>query len=202
MSRILVIVAHPDDEIIWMGGTILNNPQVEWTIFSVCRASDTDREPKFRRVSEHLGAKAIIADLDDEDELSLQDATTEAEKIILEKLQGETFDILFTHGLNGEYGHERHIAVHNAINNLSRDKKIKPENIYFPDPKNASELFKVINELNGVDICFGGIGINGHIAFNEPMDPNLISVEEFKKEGLDWGMVMGVGGVEWEWFGN
>ena len=64
---------------------------------------------------------------------------------------------------------------------LDDDKKIKPENIYFPDPKNTSELMKVITELDGVDICFGGIGINGHIAFNEPMDPDLISVDDFKK---------------------
>ena len=26
----------------------------------------------------------------------------------------------------------------------------------------------MIEELGGVDICFGGVGINGHIAFNEP----------------------------------
>ena len=28
------------------------------------------------------------------------------------------------------------------------------------------------------------------------------SVEEFEREGLDWGRVMGVGEVEWEWFGE
>ena len=44
----------------------------------------------------------------------------------------------------------------------------------------TGELFKVISELKGVDICFGGIGINGHIAFNEPMNPDTISVEDFK----------------------
>jgi glucosamine-6-phosphate deaminase len=77
----------------------------------------------------------------------------------------------------------RNFMKTNLFDLLDDDKKIKPENIYFPDPKKTSELFKVINELNGVDICFGGIGINGHIAFNEPMDPNLISVEEFKKLG-------------------
>ena len=37
----LVIVAHPDDETIWMGGTILKNKNWKWTILSLCRASDT-----------------------------------------------------------------------------------------------------------------------------------------------------------------
>jgi glucosamine-6-phosphate deaminase len=70
----------------------------------------------------------------------------------------------------------------NLFDALNDNLKIKKENIYFPDPKNTGELLKVITELNGVDICFGGIGINGHIAFNEPMDPNEISVEEFKEK--------------------
>ncbi len=29
----------------------------------------------------------------------------------------------------------------------------------------------MIDERGGVDACFGGIGINGHIAFNEPPEP-------------------------------
>ena len=33
-----------------------------------------------------------------------------------------------------------------------------------------------IQELGGVDICFGGIGINGHLAFNEAEE---VSAEEF-----------------------
>ena len=38
----------------------------------------------------------------------------------------------------------------------------------------------MIDERGGVDVCFGGIGINGHIAFNEPPEPGeSMSVEEF-----------------------
>ncbi len=49
----------------------------------------------------------------------------------------------------------------------------------FPDPKDVSVIPKLIEELGGVDVTFGGIGINGHLAFNEPQ-PNL-SIEEFSK---------------------
>ena len=45
-KKALIIVAHPDDETIWMGGTILKYTELEWTIYSLCRASDKDREPK------------------------------------------------------------------------------------------------------------------------------------------------------------
>lgn len=54
--------------------------------------------------------------------------------------------------------------------------KIKPELVMpeeqriFPDPKNLTHIQDMIEKLGGVDICFGGIGINGHVAFNEASD--------------------------------
>ncbi len=48
----------------------------------------------------------------------------------------------------------------------------------FPDPKNPGYLQELIGQLDGVDICFGGIGINGHVAFNEAQDE--LSPEEFR----------------------
>lgn len=42
------------------------------------------------------------------------------------------------------------------------------ENRVFPDPQNPQDIQKLIDRRGGVDACFGGIGINGHIAFNEP----------------------------------
>ena len=66
MKNALVIVAHPDDETIWMGGTILKNKNWKWTILSLCRKNDADREPKFMEVCSFYGAEGIISDLDDE----------------------------------------------------------------------------------------------------------------------------------------
>ena len=37
----------------------------------------------------------------------------------------------------------------------------------FPDPADPGRGDRLIEELGGVDIAFGGIGINGHLAFNE-----------------------------------
>ncbi len=61
--------------------------------------------------------------------------------------------------------------------------KVKPELVMpkeqrvFPDPNNPAYVPELIEKLGGVDIAFGGIGINGHVAFNEA-DPSL-SNEEF-----------------------
>jgi len=55
-----------------------------------------------------------------------------------------------------------------------------PENRVFPDPQDPGAIQTLIDRRGGVDACFGGIGINGHMAFNEPPEPGeTISVEEF-----------------------
>jgi glucosamine-6-phosphate deaminase len=55
-----------------------------------------------------------------------------------------------------------------------------PENRVFPDPGNPEAIAKLISSRGGVDACFGGIGINGHLAFNEPPEPGLeMSSEKF-----------------------
>ena len=56
----------------------------------------------------------------------------------------------------------------------------RPENRVFPDPQNPGGLQRSIDARGGGDACFGGIGINGHIAFNEPPEPDVtMSVEAF-----------------------
>jgi glucosamine-6-phosphate deaminase len=56
----------------------------------------------------------------------------------------------------------------------------KMENRVFPDPRRCGDIGKLIASRGGVDACFGGIGINGHMAFNEPPESDeLISDIEF-----------------------
>jgi len=42
------------------------------------------------------------------------------------------------------------------------------EHIIFPDQTNIDTLETLIEEVGGIDTCYGGIGIDGHVAFNEP----------------------------------
>ncbi|UCG83228.1 MAG: PIG-L family deacetylase [Dehalococcoidia bacterium] len=103
-----VIVAHPDDETIWAGGTILMNTGCRWTIISLCRGSDTDRAPKFIRAAKELGAHAAIGNLDDgPEQIPIQQQ--EIEKVILTLLPVKYYDVILTHSPYGEYTrHRRH----------------------------------------------------------------------------------------------
>jgi glucosamine-6-phosphate deaminase len=62
------------------------------------------------------------------------------------------------------------------------DRALAPpaENQIFPDPSNLSAIQELIEQRGGADVCFGGIGINGHLAFNEPPEPHeAMTVEQF-----------------------
>jgi len=48
------------------------------------------------------------------------------------------------------------------------DCGLRPEQIIFPDQDNIDDLVERIDRVGGIDACFGGIGIHGHVAFNEP----------------------------------
>lgn len=50
------------------------------------------------------------------------------------------------------------------------------ENRIFPEPGQPERIAQVIADRGDVDVVFGGIGLNGHLAFNEPEET---TVEEF-----------------------
>jgi len=106
--RAAVVVAHPDDEVLWCGGYILTHPEFQWRIVTLCRAQDADRAPKFRRVLDQLGAEGEMAELDDgPDQTPLPIDLLQT--TILRLLGGHSYDLLLTHGPNGEYTrHRRH----------------------------------------------------------------------------------------------
>ena len=75
---------------------------------------------------------------------------------------------------NGQWIDIDHPLSFRGFMNRAVYSRIRPElNVpedhrVFPDPNDLDYIPSLIETLGGVDICFGGIGINGHLAFNEP----------------------------------
>lgn len=63
---------------------------------------------------------------------------------------------------------------------VDEELNVLPENRYFPDPDKLDEPMNLIKKFGKLDMVFGGVGINGHYAFNEPPKENeIVSNEEF-----------------------
>ena len=59
---------------------------------------------------------------------------------------------------------------------IPADLNVPEEARIFPAPEDPGKVGRVIKEMGKVDVAFGGIGINGHLAFNEAEE---VSAEEF-----------------------
>ncbi|MHC4673567.1 MAG: PIG-L family deacetylase [Planctomycetota bacterium] len=146
-----VIVAHPDDETLWAGGKILSHPKWNWFILSLCRGSDADRAPKFFRALNSLNALGNLANLnDDPEQPPIQQH--EMEKAIIRGLPDKHFDLILTHGPQGEYTrHRRHEEVSAAVMSLWQSGRLSTQSMmmfayedgnraYLPRPRKDAHL--------------------------------------------------------------
>jgi len=127
----LVVIAHPDDEVLWCGGCILMHPDWRWRIVTLCRGSDPDRAPRFRSVLPRLNASGAMGDLDDGPE---QTPVTDAEiDDVVHALTADLPrpDLLITHGPHGEYTrHLRHEECHRAIVRACASQTLAPRTLW------------------------------------------------------------------------
>ena len=125
-----VVVAHPDDETLWAGGTLLLHPDSCWTIVTLCRKSDPNRAPKFDRALEQYNAKGAMGDLDDGPEQKPL-RTVEIEDAIMELLSSDRYDLILTHGPWGEYTrHRRHEEVSKAVMALRESGRLSAREVW------------------------------------------------------------------------
>lgn len=156
-KSIALIVAHPDDETLWAGGTILSHPAWKWFILSLCRSSDPDRAPKFFQVLQILNAKGIMGDLDDGPDQIPMDKI-EMQQTILKLLPILHFDLIITHNPHGEYTrHIRHEETGKAVIDLWQTDKISASELwtfayedgnkkYYPKPIKSADIIYTLSE--------------------------------------------------------
>lgn len=70
---------------------------------------------------------------------------------------------------------------------VKRNLMIPAKQLVFPDHLNVQTLKDRIESVGGIDTTYGGIGIHGHIAYNEPepnvrdSDPRLVYLNDFTR---------------------
>lgn len=114
----LLIVAHPDDEILWGGINLLVQPG--WFVICATHLNDPVRSKEFFRTMSFANVtKYVMFDskdeyTEDEDEADAAFLGTPFENA-LKQLSGKQWKLVLTHNERGEYGHEHHRAIHRLV---------------------------------------------------------------------------------------
>jgi LmbE family N-acetylglucosaminyl deacetylase len=158
-KKVAVIVAHPDDETLWAGGMLLNNPDWDCFIVCVCRKYDSDRAPKFYKALDILKCNGIMGDLDDGSAQTPLDKL-EINRMILKLLPAADYDLILTHNPLGEYTrHLRHEEIGISVMDLYHESKISCKELmifayedhnkqYYPKAITSADFyFELSNDL-------------------------------------------------------
>jgi LmbE family N-acetylglucosaminyl deacetylase len=130
MKLVAIIVAHPDDETLWAGGTILSNPHWNYYIVCLSRVGDKDRSQRFYKALNVFRAEGVMGNLDDGPEQKPIDKKV-VEHLIIQLLPSRQFDLVITHNPAGEYTrHRRHEETGAAVINLWQAGKIQTRNLW------------------------------------------------------------------------
>ncbi len=126
IKTVALIVAHPNDETLWAGGTVLSNPSWQCHIVCLCRKGDPDRASRFFNALTALGASGVIGEMDDgPDQTPLPAA--EIQGRIQRLLPDKAYDLIITHNPNGQLRHEE---VSGAVIALWANGSIKTKRLW------------------------------------------------------------------------
>jgi LmbE family N-acetylglucosaminyl deacetylase len=157
VKTVAMVVAHPDDETLWAGGTLLSQPSWRCFIITLCRASDRDRAPKFFQAIERLGAEGKMGDLDDGPE-QVPLTENELQETILGLLPQTHFDVVISHNPAGEYTrHRRHEEIGRTMIMLWQAGKLSTDELwtfayedggkrYLPRPVKTAAIYTILPE--------------------------------------------------------
>jgi hypothetical protein len=113
MIENLIVTAHPDDETLWFGGTVLSRPDESWTVVCVTEPADRARLRDLEAACSALGVKGLQLGSLPDAPLARLPAQRLRER--LQQVRWEDFDRIWTHGPSGEYGHPHHQDVGWAV---------------------------------------------------------------------------------------
>jgi LmbE family N-acetylglucosaminyl deacetylase len=123
--KALVLVAHPDDCVIWASAYMDAHPEHGWTI---CYLTHWRFHKRGREIARYCRRRSIpvrfLGFKDHGRDLGTNSLITWPEKEAVRVLQlaTEGYDLILTHGVEGEYGHPHHRVVHQAVKDLPQAK--------------------------------------------------------------------------------
>lgn len=140
LVKAAIVVAHPDDETIWTGGLLLSKQTWDWKIFIATKYDTEDRPNEFKKAIENYknyGVSTldyefieVMPDIQEYDKLSKSEIVQKLNTVDL-----SVFDVIFTHNIDGEYGH----GNHRVLGELLIEKGLNTWRVLCPAIQNPRE---------------------------------------------------------------
>lgn len=148
----IMIVAHPDDEILWGGSHLLDG---NYLVVCITAGDNATRAKEFLKVMKETNDIGIMLGYPDKTFFrrnswhSISDNISEA---VTKLLALKKWKAIVTHNPEGEYGHIHHVMTSNIVTDIYKDKYIDRDNLYyFGNYYKKSEIGSASNSLT--EIC-------------------------------------------------
>ena len=114
----LLIIAHPDDEVLWGGMNLLSQPG--WFVICSTHLNDPIRSHEFFTTMSYCNVtRYIMFDVNDEytEDPKVADKLYDGTLFdkFIKKLSKKSWNLVLSHNDSGEYGHEHHKKVHRLV---------------------------------------------------------------------------------------
>lgn len=140
LVKAAIVMAHPDDETIWTGGLLLTKKNWYWKIFIATNYETDDRPNEFKKAVEKYKSHGIfnleyeftrvMPDIQEYSKLNKNEIFQKLNTVDL-----SAFDVIFTHNLDGEYGH----GNHKILGEYLKEKSLNVWHVLCPAIQNPRE---------------------------------------------------------------
>lgn len=132
-TKKLMIVAHPDDELIWGGSRLFSD---DWFVVCITNGNNKTRHAEFEKVMKETGDSYLIMNFPDKVDGKKSDWANDKEtisKYLSDIINMRDWDEIVTHNPDGEYGHIHHKMTSKIVTDLVEDKsKLMYFGVYYP----------------------------------------------------------------------
>lgn len=177
----VMIVAHPDDEILWGGAHLLED---NYLVVCVTCKDDSKRAVEFTKAMKATNDKFIMLGYPDKTngerdnwQLHKQKISNDLQKII----ELKDWHVIVTHNPEGEYGHIHHKIINELVTDVS---KTKGNLYYFGRYYTKKTIINHYNELSPINDTYSNrkkqiIGMYKSQSFIQTMFNHMFEYEEW-----------------------